>query len=575
MSNQSNNNTNILDPQAVLRQQNNNAAPINTNLNANQPVNQTVNQNAAVTMHSTLWERDAAAAQHTLNAGDEAVEIVKEFNENQSVGLKSRNRRRMVLNTKRKNQAEANEKLNQQNTAAQNAARQKQGNPQPPVNQAVTVDDIKTLFTGKYDFMGYTDDTAFLGIYDDAIAVLKVLDSLNTKVSNMSDRDYDTLKGQYGKGCPSLEDIKARGEFYAACKKHYENKLKLISNPFYTVLQHRDTASMTTDDLKNKRDKCRADHRDKLADYLDTTITLRELAEKGASRETDSINLVTGYRKNMAGGTYKHHKGYFEAGTVDWEKRYTDSKVKSSGAGGTVTTDLQNIRDIQGEASKPLEGINIGAEVDTAVKARAAKVSYKYKSKHLDFGYNTSLGRAEVSGGIGASLGYNEKESLHGVIRGGVSSAGQLLKGRIKAGVHFLDGNLALGVKSSVKAGEVWADAAAKLGKFKMDEADGNQVYGFYGKGSFGASLASGVVNSSIKLWKFKLTFGITGQVGAVGGEGSVYLTSGGCGASLGVLAGLGAKISAGIDYSEFTDWALEKGIKGAKKAKKAIKSWF
>lgn len=558
-----------MDPQAVFRQQNNTAAPINTNLNAS--------QNATVTMHSTLWERDAAAASPTLNAGDESVEIVREFNENQSVGLKSRTRRRMVLNTKRKNQAEANEKLNQQNmpVTLQNATRQNPGNPQPPANPAVTVDDIKTLFTGKYDFMGYTDDTAFLDIYDQAIAVLKVLDSLNTKVSNMSDQDYDTLKGQYGKGCPSLEDIKARGEFYAACKKHYENKLKLISNPFYTVLQNRDTASMTTDDLKKQRDKCRADHRDKLADYLDTTITLRELAEKGASRETDNINLATGYRKNIAGGTYKHHKGYFEAGTVDWEKRFTDSKVKSSGAGGTVTTDLQNIRDIQGEATKPFEGINIGAEVDTAVKARAAKVSYKYKSKHLDFGYNTSLGRAEVSGGIGASLGYNEKESVHGVIRGGVSGAGQLLKGRIKAGVHFLDGNVALGVKSSVKAGEVWADAKAKLGKFKMDEADGNQVYGFYGKGSFGASLASGVVNSSIKLWKFKLTFGITGQVGAVGGEGSIYLTSGACGASLGFLAGLGAKISAGIDYSEFTDWLLEKGIKGARKAKNAIKSWF
>ncbi len=523
----------------------------NTNINANQNINQNIDQNAV--MQSTLWEQDAQGPQ-SLSAWDSAEGIVKEFNEDQSVGLKSGIRRKMVQKTKRAYYAEANEKIDHQNQQAQG---NNQANLPAAGNQQVTVAEIRRLLTKRVDFMAYKDDKAFLELYDDVYSILSSLDATNTRLATMTAQEYATLKGQYGEGLPPLEELKEKGKMFSDQKKHYEYKLKLISNPFYTVLQNRDTASMKIDDLKAQRDKCRADHRDKLADYLDATINLRELAEKGASREIDKSNLVTGFRKDLAGGVLKHHKGYFEAGTVDLHYGSTKAHLGASGVGEAAKADLDR-RKIYGEETRPLDDVGIGAEVNASLKAKAAKGSYKYKNSFFDFGVNASVGAAAVKGGIGAKAGYNSEEGVHGILKADIRGEGQALKGRIKAGLHFRDW-VGVGVKAKAKAGEVWADASAKFGKFKLNEESEANAYGLYAKGSFGASLASLVTNGTLNIKGVKISLGLTGQIGAVGGEASGYLTTGGIGGSLGFLAGLGFNIKLDIDYSVITDWLISK----------------
>ena len=539
MSNLSNNNTNNNNAQQILRQNTTNAAPINTH------------QNLHAVTQSSLWEQDANGPQE-LSAFSQAEGIVKEFNEDQSVNLKSRTRRKMVQRTKRKNYAEARQKVgqNQQNTT----------NPNPGVNQPVTVGDIKKLLNKTFDFMSYTDDKTFLEIYDGAYHNLTVLDSINTKVSAMTAQDYETLKGQYGDDLPPLEELKEKGRMYAACKKHYEYKLKLISNPFYTVLQNRDTVYMSIDELTRQRDKCRAEHRDKLADYLDTTIELKKLADDGADRDIDRSDLATGYRKSIGGGTYKHHKGYFEAGTVKGNIGTSSGSHAGIVDGGKkITKDLNGRHKAKEEGEKSI-GLTLGIGADASLKARAAKGSYKYKNDFFDFGANASVGRAVVSGGIGGAAGYSQKEGGQLYAKGGLRGEGQIFKSRIKAGLHFKDW-IAGALKLKAKGGEVWADASAKAGLFKLHEEDASEAFGVYAGGSFGASLASTVVSGSLSIKGVKISIGATGQLGAVGGEASAYATTGGVGASFGLLAGLGFNLKLDIDYSVFTNWLLNKGI--------------
>ena len=205
------------------------------------------------------------------------------------------------------------------------------------------------------------------------------------------------------------------------------------------------------------------------------------------------------------------------------------------------------------------------------------KMSWKWKDKdgnwnHDFFGFVTE---AKATGAVAKGKAEGNWGYLHGSAEGafltgaatasatitlwddgkfrpsayiGGKAEGSVLQGELEGGF----GDDQFGVFAKGEGDVLRAEAEVKAGVGYMGEdKNGNDIYGAGVKGSAMASLAQGKVKGGFSLFGIDFDLGVKGYAGAVGVEGSAYISTDGVTASMGGAAVFGGTLEFSVDWSD------------------------
>ncbi len=540
---------------------------VNKNTNINTTTNVNALQNVQTTRSASQIWADKIRTDQDVTAGNDAQNILSEFNETKHISSKSQDRRNKAFQGKKGLYDSASATAWRTGKAApaqpaQPAAPPKQQVPYPYKEK------LLEFLDESIDFMGYKDDREFVSHFSEMYEKLKSYAVFTDVIANMTKDEYKALDAACEKKLPFFGALKEKVAYAKNCKEYYEAKMDLISNPFYMVLKQTDTKKVSIEKLKEKKASSHTDGRKDMEDYLDAIIRLKTLKadkelfhERGKQEKHDKAV----HRAEIKDGYDKKNKGYFEVLSFKPSMGYTmGTEGDGFGRGGDMLNGMSDIEDMHSDA---FTGFETGLYGQGAVKGKIVKGSYKYKRSNFEFGANASAGGLGATAAAGGKIGYSE--GLKWQLGGEGVIDGQLGKTRVKAKVHAFHQLFGLDGKLVGKAGSGYAGLYAKGGKYKIRTAEGTKDVdnGFAVYAGAEASLLSGTGSFGITFLGVRFGVDLTGQVGAIGASAGLYCSTGSLGASLGACFGLGGKINLSLDFSVLRDLLFKNAIKPAAKA--------
>ncbi len=317
------------------------------------------------------WEQDVKQdiPLRQLKAGDEAKSVASyAMGRDATVGWMSRQKRRMAGNTKKKLQKRAVDIAGGKSNLSW-----QDNNPTQLQGEEKLKYDIGKLSTSR-DFLAFRNDDTFLDYYNKNYTELDRLSKVGDSITDYLGKHSSALTEKKKK------EVKAEIDRHKDIKSYYDAKLLILKSPYYTILKKTDVDSMTDQELDERIRKLRemyaannaaaagknanvaatAKTTEILADdpeivkYFVASKILRSLEKKKIEREkSDALLEGAAFKRQIEGGTNKHHKGYFEIlpGKVDLE-----AKIGAEFAGfGKKWTNKEDTAGTSGKAAERIQ----------------------------------------------------------------------------------------------------------------------------------------------------------------------------------------------------------------------------
>ena len=516
-------------------------------------------------------------AQNMVSAASQTV--VSEFNTGKQLSGKSKNRRKKAFESKKKlyDSAEAKEwrkdhadgKQEWRNPTNPTGAAGASPTPQPKIKDKLDV--IKQMHDCTIDFLNYNNDEAFIAHFSDAYKQLDSFAALKEVFQNPGQEELKKLKEEK---LPNVEKLKEMVDEYTRIRDFYRAKMDVISSPFYMVLRKTDTSKLTVEQIDESIQKCHADGRTQLEDYLKAINVLKKLDKNDVGH-----NLHAHYRKQTGGGMDKKKGAYFAVGVRDYginaeakagiglsgsndDGKYDEGHKEYWDKEEEIKEKHKEKREKKAEENGfdyddiSLDIVNLKAEAQASASALEAGGYLKSTHGTLQAAAVGDLLSVKASGGVGASLSLNTKDFVD--LDVGISGDASFTVAKGKIGASALKdtkvGTFGASLDANGELGTAEVSGLAKLGRFSTKIKGEEVVLNGIGL-SVNAQLAaaSGSVTGGFTLFGVKVGVTLSGMIGA-GANAGVYLSTSRVGWSLGATMGLGGNVSMDLDFSYWTD---------------------